>query len=111
MDNKLGFNWSLKIALIGWFIAWAIAIIAILFVVFGCQSEHNQMQFGQTHRTPKPAVVVDVNSPEFRAMITCILMNRAGERWGPKEYQAEVELLKYMDGQKNLEQKNNKNPR
>ena len=37
---------------------------------------------------------VDVNSPEFKAMITYLFKVRSGQRWGTKEYQADVEYYK-----------------
>jgi len=41
-----------------------------------------------------PKRTIDVNSPEFKAMITYILKVRAGQRWGTKEYQADIEYYK-----------------
>ena len=42
---------------------------------------------------------IDPNSPEFRAMLTYILQIKAGNRWGIKEYKADVEYFRYLKGE------------
>ena len=39
---------------------------------------------------------IDPNSPKLRAMLTYIVQIRAGNRWGIKEYKADVEYWKEL---------------
>jgi len=51
------------------------------------------------NRQPVSHSSIDPNSPECRAMLRWILQTRAGNRWGIKEYQADVEYFRYLKGE------------
>jgi len=48
----------------------------------------------------KPKCKIDVNSPEFRAMIVCLYAIWQGQSWGEKEYLAEIENQRYLMGKR-----------
>ena len=63
-----------------------VLILSLILLLSGCAGKEPPQVVA------KP--VIDVNSPEFKAMFTYILKVRTGERWGLNEYEADVEYYK-----------------
>ena len=71
---------------------WVLMALIILLLLSGCA-------WFADNRQPVSHSSIDPNSPETRAMLIYILQIKAGNRWGIKEYKADVEYFRQLKGE------------